>query len=121
MKFRKPTRRDFYQALERAARAFVAAAIAIYPAQSIVDQVSSGAQIDVDLAKKAILAGCVAGVAFLWRFFLPDLGRSLPPSPAADNPPNAAVAAAEAAGDPAPPVEPEPVPDEFVPPPDEAA
>mgnify|MGYP003658332424 CR=1 FL=1 len=99
MKFRKPTRRDFYQALERAGRAFVAATIAIYPAQSIVDQVAGGQSVDVDLAKKAILAGCVAGVSFLWRFFLPDLGRSLPPAAAADNPPNEAVAAA----DPAPP------------------
>lgn len=98
MKFRKPTRRDFYQALERAARAFVAAAIAIYPIDSII-----GAPIDVDLAKKAALAGSIAAVAFLWRFFLPDIGRSLPPSPSADNPPSAAVAAAEAAGEPAPP------------------
>lgn len=95
---RKPTRRDFYQALERAARVFVAAAIAIYPLDSII-----GGPIDVDLAKKAALAGCIAAVSFLWRFFLPDLGRSLPPSAAADNPPNAAVAAAEAAGEPAPP------------------
>lgn len=98
--FRKPTRRDFYQALERAARAFVAAAVAIYPVDSVI-----GSPINVDLAKKAALAGSIAAVAFLWRYFLPDLGRSLPPSPAADNPPNASVAAAEAVGDPAPPPE----------------
>lgn len=98
-RFRKPTRRDFYQAAERAARAFVAAALALYPAQAIIANVDGSANVDVDLAKKAILAGCVAGVAFLWRFFFPDVGRSLPPSPAADNPPNAAVAAAEAGGD----------------------
>lgn len=101
--FRKPTRRDFYQALERAARAFAAAAVALYPVQSILDNVDGTAPIDASLARKAIVAGSVAGIAFLWRYFLPDFGRSLPPSPAADNPPNAAVAAAEAAGDPAPP------------------
>jgi hypothetical protein len=100
--FRKPTKRDFYQALERAARAFVGAALALYPAQAIIENISGTSDVDVDLAKKAIVAGCVAGISFLWRFFLPDLGRSLPPSPAADNPPNEAVAAAEA-GEPAPP------------------
>lgn len=93
---RKPTRRDFYQALERAGRAFVAAALALYPAQAILNNIDGSAPVDVDLAKKAIVAGSTAGIAFLWRFFLPDLGRSLPPSPAADNPPNEAVAAAEA-------------------------
>jgi len=68
---RKPTWYDFVQALERAGRAFVAAAIAIYPIDSII-----GAPIDVDLAKKAALAGSVAAVSFLWRFFLLDVGRS---------------------------------------------
>lgn len=96
--FRKPTRRDFYQALERAARAFVAATLALYPAQTILENVTGGQSVDVDLAKKAILAGSVAAVSFLWRFLLPDFGRSLPPAAAADNPPNEAVAAAEADG-----------------------
>lgn len=98
--FRKPTRRDFYQALERAARAFVAAVLALYPAQSIIENLDGSAPIDAALARKAIVAGSIAAVAFLWRYFLPDVGRSLPPSPAADNPPNVAVAAAEAAGEP---------------------
>jgi hypothetical protein len=80
---RTPTRYDFVQALERAARAFVAAAIAIYPAQTLIDQVTTGGTIDTDLAVKAILAGSVAAVAFLWRFFLPDFGRSAP-DPVAD-------------------------------------
>lgn len=95
---RKPTRRDFYQALERAARAFAAAAVALYPVQSIIENVDGSAPIDAALAKKAIVAGSIAAVAFLWRYFLPDVGRSLPPSPAADNPPSEAVAAAEAGG-----------------------
>lgn len=94
--FRKPTKRDFYQALERAGRAAVVAAVALYPAQTILDNATGTQPIDVDLAKKAALAGLLAGVTFLWRFFLPDLGRSKPPSPAADNPPDEAVAAAEA-------------------------
>lgn len=93
---RKPTAYDFAQALERAARAFVAAAIAIYPAQEILDNVAGTQAIDVDLAKKAILAGCVAGVAFLWRFLLPDVGRSQPvktdPSPVTAHPHGSDVA-----------------------------
>lgn len=103
--FRKPTRRDFYQALERAGRAFVAGVLSLYPAQAILANVDGSANVDVDLAKKAIVVGCFAAVAFLWRWLLPDFGRSLPPAAAADNPPTAAVAAAEAEGVPAPPVD----------------
>ena len=76
--FRMPTMHDFAQALERAARAAVVAAVALYPAQSILDNVTGTQPIDVDLAKKAATAGIIAGIAFLWRFLLPDLGRSKP-------------------------------------------
>jgi len=100
--FRKPTRRDFYQALERAVRAFAGAAVALYPVQAILANIDGSQNIDVDLAKKALIAGSFAAVAFLWRYFLPDFGRSKPPAAAADNPPNVAVAAAEADGVPAP-------------------
>lgn len=69
---------DFVQGLERAGRAFIAAAIAIYPAQTLVDQVAGGEAIDVDLLKKAIFAGSIAAIALLWRWLLPDVGRSKP-------------------------------------------
>lgn len=100
--FRKPTRRDFYQALERAGRAFIVAAVALYPVGNLEGAVFGTEAFDVDLAKKAAVAGSVAALALLWRWLLPDVGRSKPPSPAADNPPNAAVAAAEADGVPPP-------------------
>lgn len=89
--FRKPTWFDFAQALERAARAAVVAALALYPAQTILDNVTGTQPIDVDLAKKAATAGIIAGIAFLWRFLLPDLGRSQP-APSAHVPADAATA-----------------------------
>lgn len=101
--FRKPTRRDFYQALERAGRAFIVAAVALYPIGNLEGAVFGTEAFDVNLAKKAAVAGSVAALALLWRWLLPDLGRSTPPSPVADNPPTVAVAAAEAEGVPAPP------------------
>jgi uncharacterized PurR-regulated membrane protein YhhQ (DUF165 family) len=79
---RKPTAYDFAQALERAARAFVVAALAIYPATALIGDVTSN-HINADLATKAIYAGSAAAVAFLWRFFLPDVGRSQPEKTAA--------------------------------------
>lgn len=96
--FRKPTRRDLFQALERAVRAFVVAAVALYPIGNLEGAVFGTEAFDVDLAKKAAVAGTVAALAFLWRWLLPDVGRSTPPSPVADNPPSVAVAADEAGG-----------------------
>lgn len=108
---RKPTQYDFQQGLERGGRAFVAAAIAIYPAQNLVDQLSTGQGIDIDLAKKAIFAGTLAVIMLLWRWLLPDVGRSKPDvvaDPAV--PPDEYPPGAE--GVPAPPVDDVPAPDE---------
>lgn len=82
-RLRKPTWFDFAQALERAGRAFVVAFIALYPLGNLASSVSEWAGggdvavIDIELAKKAGVAGLMAAGAFLWRWLLPDVGRSV--------------------------------------------
>lgn len=76
-KIRKPTWFDFVQALERAGQVALTAALVLYPASPLLQDILGGT-LDVDLAKKAALAGALAGVRFLWRWLLPDFGRSIP-------------------------------------------
>lgn len=79
-RLRKPTWFDFVQAIERAGRAAVVAFIGVYPAQSLYENLGGTAPVDVDLAKKAALAAGMAAIAFLWRWLLPDVGRSRTPA-----------------------------------------
>lgn len=76
-RLRKPTLYDFTQAIERGLRAGAAAFIAIYPAARLLQDETSH-NVDSNLLTKAALAGCVALVAFLWRWLFPDIGRSAP-------------------------------------------
>lgn len=77
-RLRKPTWYDVWQGLERAGRVFVGAFIAMYPVAALQTVVFGEAPLDVDLAKKAALAGTISAVQFLWRTFFPEVGRSLP-------------------------------------------
>lgn len=76
-RLRKPTVYDLAQAIERGLRAGVASFVAIYPAAMLLQDETSH-NVDTNLLTKATLAGCVALVAFLWRWLLPDVGRSQP-------------------------------------------
>lgn len=77
-RLRKPTWYDAWQGAERAGRVFVGAFIALYPVGMLEESVFSGGAFDVDLAKKAAIAGTIAAVQFAWRTFLPDVLRSKP-------------------------------------------
>lgn len=77
-RLRKPTWYDAWQGAERAGRVFIGAFVALYPLAALENVVTGSEPFDVDLAKKAALAGSLAVVMFVWRTFLPDVGRSQP-------------------------------------------
>lgn len=77
-RLRKPTWYDAWQAGERALRTFIQAFVALYPLAMIYNNALGVAPIDIDLAKKAAIAAGMAAVSFVWRWLLPDVGRSKP-------------------------------------------